>query len=110
MVKLSELMEQGAKELKPHREEYFDYDVNPTAACALGCAMYAAKVGLPSELAPFVGYAFIDTDIPVASLPDDIRDSFATDEGFVGLKTVITFTNDYISRARAIELTKELGY
>lgn len=106
--KLSELMEEGAKHLAPYHGEYFDVSSEPYAACALGCAMFVVKATLLADVSSTIGYDIYDIDVAYDVLPDDLKPYF--DGSDMRLKDVITTANDNISRERAIEVTKLLGY
>lgn len=118
MVKLSELMEQGAEVLDPYEADYFSHDER--AACALGCAIWAVNKGKLDNWGIEQVYSVTTdaTEVMIAAkdLPKDIHDAtrymlFAdNDVETLTLHDVITGTNDNISRARAIEFVKELGY
>lgn len=106
--KLSELMEQGAKELLPYVGDYISED---GYACALGCAIYAANA-TDIEQVYAITIDAMNIRIDVEDLPKDVLGEhlLVNEDGTVILHDLIFGTNDNISRARAIEITKALGY
>lgn len=109
--KLSDIMKRGAAVTEPLTGKFFDD--TQQAACAIGCIMVAEFIddylNLPDDIR-----SQLEKRIEIDSLPDDIRNSIRPyhRDGFsdIALQRVITIINDHISRARAIQLTAELGY
>lgn len=117
-IKLSQLMEQGAEVLEPYEADYFSPDGK--AACALGCAIWAVNKGKLDNWGIEQVYSVTTDAIEVMIVAEDLpKDIYAAtrymlfadkDDETLTLHDVITGTNDNISRARAIEITKALGY
>jgi hypothetical protein len=119
--KLSELMKQGAAVLAPFKGGYFDAEDEPEAACAIGCALYAARkfnVDNVIDLYSLYDDDYLD-DVDITKLPTDIqialtarvsKDPDNGDDCTWDLHGVIILVNDRFSRARAIEITEMLGY
>ncbi len=120
--KLSELMEAGATRTQPIGGDAYRYsDKNGEYACALGCALYAvypAKISFTNDelrrtLNEVIGFDVIDERISTELVPADCRPfvgQFQYAAGSIGLSHLIVRVSDNISRDRAIQLVKELGY
>jgi hypothetical protein len=121
--KLSELMEQGAAKLAPYNREnqigdiYFDSLDNPQAADAIGCMLYQIGMvnpqGLLYDTLPEYLRDTLYTQIDLNELPTDARSVWEAIPHFSWeriLLKLIVCVNLNISRERAIQLVKELGY
>lgn len=90
-------------------------------ACAIGCAYAAIGETRPGlhrmpRLNSAIGYDLQDTYVAASCVPDDVKAAIYTKhrrmirDKYLALWDIITCTNDCISRRRAMDVTKELGY